>query len=177
MSKNMPVMSKVFKPTEYKECMKNRFNLFRYLHYPDPELTLEQIYKPESNNTQQQVNKDLVTYDTSANIWGKKLQKLSRAEDVFNVLKDMPEEFNIVKGNSVWENALAPVGETVLVFPALQVKTIDLNDDMKFMKGLLENVETINLTSGYFNLPSWFIKSLSKKEFTLLCASPLVISI
>lgn len=178
MPKNLPKVNKILKPTDYTSCMKNRYNLLKYSHYPDADLTLDALFTPSAaKSTQEKPITDLVQYDKSANNWGKKLQKLGRAEDVFNLLKDMPEEFNIIKGNSVWENPIAEIGQTVLVFPALQVKTIELNDDLEFTKGLLEHTEKINLTSGYFNLPSWFIKALATKDFQLLCASPIVIDI
>lgn len=106
------------------------------------------------------------------------LKKVARSEDVFNVLKDMPPEQNIVTGDGGWKNEISTVGGPVYLFPSLQLPQYSCNDDLNYITSLLPRLNEFSLSSGYMAFPQSLITQLSKcAKLNLLSASPEVISI
>lgn len=107
-----------------------------------------------------------------------KLKKSLRSEDIFNIIKDMPHDLNIVTGNGGWKSDLVNVGSTVYIFPALQFHRFDCNDDLNYIKELIPKFGSLSLASGYMAFPDELLQELEKvKRLSLISASPYVISI
>lgn len=116
---------------------------------------------------------DLALFE--AREWGDKLKKLGRSADVYNVLKDMPNQLNVITGTGGWSDKLAEIGSKVYVFPSLQMASAKINDDLEFTKELLQTATDLKIASGYMNFPSSLLSCLKNKHsLQLLCASPAV---
>jgi hypothetical protein len=108
----------------------------------------------------------------------RKLKSVAKRTDVFNTLKDMPEEFNIITGSGGWKNEVIETGGPVYLFPCLQLSYFGMNDDLDFLNHILPKFDSLSLASAYMNFPQTLIESLKQvKDLSLLSASPYVITI
>ena len=105
----------------------------------------------------------------------KALKAVLKSEDIFNILRDMPHEQNIITGDGGWKNHVTLTGSTVFLFPALQMHQLGCNDDLNYITGLLSKLENASISSGYMGFPNELVTELSKiKHLKLLLASPQV---
>lgn len=107
-----------------------------------------------------------------------RLKKAIKRTDVFNILKEMPEEYNIITGSGGWKNEIIPTGGPVYLFPSLQMNYFGCNDDYEFLKMILPKFDSLFISSAYMNFPREIIESLKQVEkLSLLSASPYVTAI
>lgn len=161
----------------WREWASNRFKMHHFLHRPQSLPSFDTLYaatRPQhSAPSQTQSPQELVLAAESGVQWGKKLRTVGRAEDVFNFLKDLPSELNIVTGRGGWEESLTATGDAVCIFPTIQLGSLGLNDDLDLLKELIPALQEVTLASGYLNLPSSLTQVLRQMDhLKVICASP-----
>mmetsp|Transcript_17314 Transcript_17314/g.31199 ORF Transcript_17314/g.31199 Transcript_17314/m.31199 type:complete len:526 (-) Transcript_17314:554-2131(-) len=163
---------------EFNKLQEDRIKMLKFMYKPKERLEFEDFWKSHTTQKKEaagsqdsQAPTDLALFE--AKEWGQKLKMIGKSSDVFNVLKDMPTDLNIIDGTGGWNNQLAPLGEKVYLFPSLQIATAKVNDDLEFTKELLKTATDLKITSGYMNFPK-ALRNLLKdtKVLKLLCASP-----
>ena len=169
--KSSPVAGK-----RWREWAGNRLKLHHFMHRPQTLPSAEKLYEDAQTRTSPKSAsnpQELVLAAERGSVWGKKLRTVGRAEDVFNFIKELPRELNIVTGSGGWEDGLAVTGNTVYIFPTLQLGSLGLNDDLHMLQDLVPALPEVTLASGYLNLPTQLITALAKVEkLKIICASP-----
>ena len=146
---------------------KNRMDLFKYMQEDMPG-----IVPPEEPSRPADAEKDIQVY-TEAPEQIEKLKKTLKSEDIFNILKDMPHDLNIVTGDGGWKNEVTVTGSTVYLFPALQLYQYGCNDDFQYLSEILPKFENLAISSGYMAFPPQIARELCRvKKLSLLSASP-----
>jgi len=165
-------ISKLVSPSvknKFKSMMKDRVKMLKFIHKDyRPEF---QVPKPEKSSVE--TESSLVEYEPR-NQGVQKLKKALKPDQIFNILKDMPNELNIVTGEGGWSDSLTKQGKDVYLFPTLQFEQAHCRDDLELFTELLKTIENVSIASGYMGFPSQTVSILKqKKTLELLCASPL----
>ena len=167
-----------FESRRWRDWAVERFKMHNFMHRPATVPTVEELLAKgqgaaPSSPPPPRPASDLVLATERSIQWGKKLRSVGRAEDVFNFLKDLPSDLNVVTGSGGWDDSLTEVGEAVYLFPTMQLGSLGLTDDMELLKHLLPFLQKATLASGYLNLPSELASMLSTvEEMKIICASP-----
>lgn len=158
---------------EFKVVAQDRVKLFKYMQEEKPEIVVETV-KAEEKKVDDSEEKMISLYKEGHEL-GKKLKKVKKSDGVFNVLKDMPEEFNIVTGSGGWRTDIVKTGGLVYLFPTLQMHYLGVNDDLILLTKLIPHLKNLSISSGYMSFPKELENCLKQVEnLSLLTASPYV---
>lgn len=171
-SHSNPVESK-----RWRELCADRFKMFNFMHRPTAVPSLDSLRTPQSTPPQhpkpQKPADELVLATERGIQWGRKLRSVSRPDDVFNFLKDLPSDLNVVTGTGGWDDCLTEVGSAVHLFPTLQLGSLGVQDDWELLRALVPQLQEATLASGYLNLPAEMVEWWKKVErLRIVCASP-----
>jgi hypothetical protein len=175
---DIPAFTSLFsarKKAEFNKVQENRIKMLKFMYNTAPRPDFEEMWARHQSPPEAESPPPTDLALSDGQVWGDRLKKLGNSADVFNVLKEMPTQLNIVTGTGGWNDQLAPVGGKVYMFPCLQNKAANCTDDFDFTSELLKTATDLKITSGYMNFPRSFIELLKDKESVkLLCASPAV---
>ena len=162
---------------QWRDWASNRLKMHNFMHRPRSLPSFDALYaasQPQNNaSPPSQSPQELVLAAQQGTQWGKKLRTVGRAEDVFNFIKDLPSDLNIVTGRGGWEDGLTATGNAVYIFPTIQLGSLGLNDDLNMLKELIPTLQEVTLASGYLNLPSSLVQAFSHiEQLKVICASP-----
>lgn len=163
------------KDKEFCVVAKDRMKLFKYMQEEKPEIVSETVKAEENERKSEEIEEKMLSLYKDGYELGKKLKKVKKSDGVFNVLKDMPEEFNIVHGSGGWRTDVMKTGGLVYLFPTLQMHYLGIDDDLILLKKLIPCFKNLSLASGYMNFPKDLENCLKNVEnLSLLTASPYV---
>ena len=168
-----------------RKMIQDRVKLFKFMQDEGLDLKVEEMNRSQDPATGSQGKKaheqtqstdsQALTRFTHQVDQSRKLKSIAKRTDVFNTLKDMPEEFNIITGSGGWKNEVIETGGPVYLFPCLQLSYFGINDDLDFLKHILPKFDSLSLASAYMNFPQELLASLKQvKDLSLLSASPYV---
>jgi hypothetical protein len=158
-----------------RKIAEERVKMFKFMQEDAEIIDFKYGNSAENERKLKKENENAVALREMAQDQGEKLKKVLRSEDVFNVLKDMPHEMNVITGDGGWKNEVIKTGSTVYLFPSLQMHGFGCDDDFLFMKKILGKFPELYFASGYMAFPDSLLSELSGVEkLSLLTASPYV---
>lgn len=90
-----PDLKNRYNKKEFKELTKNRIKVLKYLHNDEKKLE----FTSNDVKIDEKLEETQVAYYNEKKDWAKTFRTILKSDDVFNVLKDMPKELNVITGD------------------------------------------------------------------------------